>query len=199
MKKTFLLVLMCLSVFAFAQKLSLVSGSFDALKNQNQINTIIVFDQVKIYVENMSETEYLAKREREIKADKGRSQEYLSMWMNEWEKHKNEVYLAKFLNGLEKTKKIKFVGNQETPLTLLVNTEWIFPGWHGGVIMQPAKLTTLMTFVETANPEKVVLQLKGEMIQGTKGGKDLIMEYGRIASSYQKTGKLLRKEIDKNL
>jgi hypothetical protein len=54
---------------------------------------------------------------------------------------------------------------------------------------QEAKLTSVMKFVETNDPSKVVLEIKADKILGKPQNKDFVMEYGRIAGAFEATGR----------
>ncbi|MGJ8744063.1 hypothetical protein [Polaribacter sp.] len=61
---------------------------------------------------------------------------------------------------------------------------------------QPAKLSTLLTFVETENRENVVLELSSTNAPGNRFGGTFSNE-DRIGEGYAKTGKTLAKKIAK--
>ncbi|MCQ9640635.1 hypothetical protein MP478_14705 [Chryseobacterium sp. WG14] len=121
-------------------------------------------------------------------------------WSGNWNEHRESVFIQRFIEGLNaKSKKIKFGKDLKTKYTLLVETKWVYPGWSGGMIMQPAKLSTVVTFVETENPAKVIAKIQTDKIEGVGSKVDYGMEYGRISAAYEKTGKELAKEIKKTL
>ncbi len=86
---------------------------------------------------------------------------------------------------------------------MVVKTIWIYAGWSGGFIMQPAKLTSELRFVETNNPSNILLTLDSSGIEGVgiseNPNSEYIMEYGRISVAYEKTGILLSKEITRGI
>ena len=62
---------------------------------------------------------------------------------------------------------------------------------------QPAKVSTLLNFVETANPSNVVLSIQSEKALGDIAFVGIPNTNDRIAEGFAKTGKSLAKLIDK--
>ncbi|MCA4782916.1 hypothetical protein IF125_11730 [Empedobacter stercoris] len=195
MKNYLLTIFLMLSILSFGQKFQILSGNTNFLSDQKEINVELVFDNVKFYNENKTETEYLEKREKDVLDNPKRGESYWKEWLADWNENKNSTYLDKFIKGTTKSKKINFVKNSSAKYTLIINSEWIYPGYHAGIAIEPAKLSTTLHFIETANPSHILLSIKTDKIKGTSGKNDFVMEYGRIASAYESTGKLLSKEL----
>ncbi|MGV0922627.1 hypothetical protein [Empedobacter tilapiae] len=66
MKKYLLIVLLLISFLSFGQKVQILSGSTDFLKDQKSINVELLFNDVKFSEENKTETEYLEKRVKDF-------------------------------------------------------------------------------------------------------------------------------------
>lgn len=199
MKKLLLLVFLVFTTMIFAQKLKVVSGNFDFLKDQTEVNVELTFDSLLLMKENITEAEYLNKRKNDLLVNPKRGVKAWEKWNSEWEYYKTSVYPEKVLNALNNSRKIIFGRNVKTKYTLIVDGRWVNPGWQAGVITQPAILNTYIKFVETDNPSKVLMTLSSIEIQGksTSGSKDFIMEYERISSAYERTGRLLLRELNK--
>jgi len=199
MKKLFLLLLITVSTtFVFAQDLYLVSGNLDFLKNETEVNVLFNMDNVRYQVENFTEQEYLERRKTETLSKK--NAETWEKWMDEWQKFKDSEYLSFFLKGLnEKSKKTAFKENIDSKYTLIIDSEWIYAGWYGGIMYQEGKLTSKLKFVKTANPNHVLAVVTGDKVLGKKKNEFYAMEYGRIAAAYENTGRELAKEIKFNL
>ncbi|MGL5235044.1 MAG: hypothetical protein ACRC8Z_09880 [Empedobacter falsenii] len=195
MKNYLLMICFITSILTFAQKIQVVSGNTDFLKDQKEINVQLLFDDVKFYDENKTETEYLEKREKDVLNNPKRGENYWEQWLADWNENRNVTFLDKFIKGTTKSKKLNFVKNPAAKYTLIINSEWIYPGYHAGIAIEPAKLSTTLNFVETANPSNILLSIKSNKVKGTSGKNDFVMEYGRIASAYESTGKLLGKEL----
>lgn len=196
MRKLLLLLFMAIGVVAFAQnQINVESGNFDFLKDQNEVNVQLVFDNAVYQEKNMTEAQYLENRKADITAKK--SEAVWKNWIYQWGQFKNSEYLDYFLKGINgKSKKVVFKKDTNTKYTLIIDAKWIYAGWYGGMIgSQEAKLTADMKFVETDDPSKVVMRLQADKIGGKQMNKQFAWEYGRIAAAYEVTGKKLGKEI----
>ena len=195
MKNYLLVILLTLSAFVFGQKLQLVSGNTDFLKDQKEINVKLDFDDAKFYDDNKTETQYLENRKKDVLENPKRGEVDWKEWIAAWQENRDKTFLDTFIRGTKKTKELKFTQNSAAKYTLIIKTEWIYPGYHAGIVIEPAKLSTTLSFVETANPSNTLLIYKTDKVAGTAGKNDFKMEYGRIASAYEKTGQLLVKKI----
>lgn len=205
MKKLLLMTFTVISTFAMAQKMKIVSGNFDFLKDQTEVNVELIFDKNVIFqAENLTEVQYLENRKNDVLANPKKTNEDWEKWNNEWKSFKEATYLQKFLKGINhKSKNIVFKSDLHSKYKLVVKTIWIYAGWSGGFIMQPAKLTSELRFVETNNPSNILLTLDSSGIEGVgiseNPNSEYIMEYGRISVAYEKTGRLLSKEITRGI
>jgi hypothetical protein len=198
MKKLLLLIMMITASFVLAQKMKVVSGSFDFLKGEKELNLQMDYTQMRFYKENMDENAYISKQEKDIQEANKSPQEF-EKWEKDWEYSKNTQFVDKFLASMNKNTDINTsVNNPNAKYTLIVMTTWIYPGWFAGIMNQPSKLNTLLKFVETANPENVLLTIEsikapGNNFVGLPNNND------RISEGYAKTAKTLAKMIDKKV
>ena len=197
MKKLLLLVVLMFTTFTFAQnQLNFEFGTFDFLKDQTEVNVQLKFDNVLFQADNFTEAQYLERRKAETLAKKNAMA--WQKWEEAWGNFKNTEYLNYFLKGLNGwSKKVAFKKDINSKYTLIVDTKWVYAGWHAGLVAQEGKLTSDLIFVETDNPSKVVMKLQGSELIGKKTNKEFTMEYGRIAGAYEVTGKELGKTIRK--
>lgn len=197
MKKILLFLFAAMSTAIFAQnKLIVESGNLDVLKDQTEVNVKRVYGEPLFQAENFTETDYLNRRHQETVAKKGEAA--WKTWIDSWEQHVETIWTEKFVEGLNKSKKIKFSQNVETKYTLIIQPKWMYAGWTG-FITQPGKLSADITIVETANPSNVLATIKADKIEGIGSKVDYGMEYGRISAAYEKTGKEFGKELKKAL
>jgi len=197
MKKIFLLLFVALTTMVFAQnKLTVESGNLDILKDQTEVNVQRIYGEPLFQAENLTETDYLNKRHQETVAKKGEAA--WKTWIDAWEQHVETIWTEKFVEGLNKSEKIKFSQNIETKYTLIIQPKWMYAGWQG-FVTQPGKLSADITIVETANPSNIVATIKADKIEGVGSKVDYRMEYGRISAAYEKTGKEFGKELKKAL
>lgn len=198
MKTTLLLTFFAaFTVLVSAQKMKFESGSdLKFLKGQTELKVEFDYGKATFYNEKMSEEEYIAKRQKEIGADKGQGE--ADKWLADWEKSKNNDFVDKFIASLNKNCDIKASKDANAQYTVIVETIWIYPGWFAGVMKQPAKVTTSLKFVETANPGKILAVIKsenapGDSYMGVANNND------RIAEGYAKTGKTLAGLVKKGM
>lgn len=195
MKTTlFFAVMMAMVYSVSAQKMKLESGDLGFLKGQKELKVVYDYGKATFYNEKMSEEEYIAKRVKEIGDDKGKGE--ADKWLEDWNVSKEGSFIDKFLLSFNKNSDIVASKDADATYTLIVETTWIYPGWFAGVMKQPAKVSTSLKFVETANPGKVLAVVSsanapGDNFVGVANNND------RMAEGYAKTGKSLAGLIKK--
>ncbi|WP_284463312.1 hypothetical protein [Chryseobacterium sp.] len=202
MKKLFLLVFMVImTTAAFGQeKMNLVSGGFEVLKDQTEVNVELKFEDVLFMKENITETQYLENRKKQVLDNPKRGEKAWNMWITEWERYKKEEYINYFTKGLNKTyKEILFKKDSSAKYTLLLETKWIFPGWHAGLTMMTAEISGTIKLVETNNHSVVLAEVELNKFDRFVNNDEIVMEYGRIAGAYESAGRYLGKKIKKSL
>ncbi|KRD62961.1 hypothetical protein ASE40_03980 [Flavobacterium sp. Root935] len=190
------LIIACLLISgaAFAQDMNVVKGNFDFLKDQKEINTEFDYSNFTMMKENKPESQYVEEHIADLdKKGKGNG----NLWHKRWVVAKDQIWTPKFLEigNIVMTKAGKEVNFQEglnTPYTLIVQTVWIYPGWDAGIMKQPAKVTTNLKFVETANKSNVLLEISSVDAPGDQYGSNFNNET-RIGEGYAKTAKSLSK------
>ncbi|MCQ9634658.1 hypothetical protein MP477_06775 [Chryseobacterium sp. WG23] len=201
MKKILLLSLLTMIVMAFGQeKMELISGNFQALKDQTEVNVELQFENVLFMKENITEAQYLENRKKQVLENPKRGADAWKKWIGEWEKYKKEDYVDHFAKGLNKSyKNISFKKDSSAKYTLLVETKWLFPGWHGGLVVMEAQISGTIKLVETGKPSVVLAEVALNKFDKFIQSKEEVMEYERIATVYESTGRYLAKEIKKTL
>jgi len=199
MKKiTILVFLLLMAAGASAQKMTVVEGDFKFLKDAKAVNVVFRYDDMKLLKENKTEQEYIQERSEDLnKKNPGTG----DTWAKKWEGAKESVWEPNFMDLLAKTVTAKkgtvfSQGRKDAPYTLTVDATWLYPGWDAGVMKQPAKVTTLLTFTETGNPSKVLLKIKSENAPGDQWGSNFSNE-SRIGEGFEKTAKTLGMRIIK--
>jgi hypothetical protein len=198
MKKLALTFFVCVMSMVSAQKMKVTSGNFDFLKGQTELNLKMDYSHMTFYKENMDEAAYIAKQESDIRKA-GKSPDEFEKWKKDWDYSKTTQFADKFLASMNKNTDIKTsVNNSSAKYTLIVETVWIYPGWFAGIMNQPSKLSTLLKFVETADPSRVLLEIEsknapGDNFVGLPNNND------RISEGYAKTAKTLAHLIGKKI
>ncbi|TDQ28846.1 hypothetical protein [Tenacibaculum caenipelagi] len=195
-KQVLLLLAVCTISFGYAQKMKVVNGNFDFIKDQKEINVEFVYDNMKLFKKNLTNEEYMAERSAKLEEDsRGKGER----WKKSWIGSREIIYAPKFLElmnrYLEKDHGVYFAENlKDAKYTLVVETVWVYPGWNAAVMRQPAKVSTLLKFVETANKDNVVLEITSKNAPGNKFGGTFSNE-DRLGEGYAKTGKSLAKLV----
>lgn len=190
MKTTLLFIaLTAFTLSVSAQKMKIESGDLGFLKGQKELNVSFDFDKATFYNEKMSEEEYIAKRTKEIGDDKGKAE--ADKWLTDWNSSKENSFIDKFILSFNKSGTIQATKDGSAPYTLIVETTWIYPGWFAGVMKQPAKVSTSLKFVETANPGNVLAVINSKNAPGDGNFVGVANNNDRIAEGYAKTGKTL--------
>lgn len=190
-------LLLALISAGYAQKMKVLSGDFDFLKGLEQVKVTMDFSEATFYNENMSEDAYIERRVKELNEDKPGEG---TSWQKDWASFRDERFLDKLTTiATESSKKanLTFSKDADATYTLIVKVTWIYPGWFGGIMKQPAKVSTLLNFVETANPSNVVLSIQSEKALGDIAFVGIPNTNDRIAEGFAKTGKSLAQLIDK--
>jgi hypothetical protein len=197
MKINFIIALVLLaSMGSYGQKLKVNQGDFKFLNGQKEINVVFVYDNMKLLKKNLSNDDYVREHAAELEEEtrgKGTS------WEKSWYASRELIYAPKFLELMNRylyeDHKVFFAENlSDTNYTLIVETIWVYPGWDAGVMKQPAKVSTLLKFVETNNKENVLLEVSSENAPGDQWGSSFNNE-DRLGEGYAKTGKSFAKLI----
>jgi len=201
MRKLLLLVFMVTMTMAFGQeKMKIIAGSLVVLKDQTEVNVEIKFENVLFMKENITEAQYLENRKKQVLENPKRGEEAWKKWIEEWETYKKKYYADYFAKGLNKTyKNISFKKDASAKYTLLVETNWVFPGWHAGLTAMTAEITGKIKLVETNSPSAVLAEIELKKFDKFVQNPEFVMEYGRIAAAYESAGRYLGREIKKSM
>lgn len=200
MKKFALIALLLVGSLALAQDIKITKGKFDFLKDQKELNVEFTYDNLKLMKENLTNDQYVSQRSAELNKDeKGKG----DIWKKKWAAAPEGIWNLKFLEllnkyyGNEKNVTIQ-EGNTSAKYTLIVDAVWIYPGWDAAVMKQPAKVTTVLRFVETGNRNNILLEIESEEAPGSQFGSNFSNE-SRIGEGFAKTAKTLGKMITKKI
>lgn len=190
MKKIILLITLCVCTGVSAQKMKIQEGDFDFLPGQTEVNVEFVYDNMKLLKKNLPQDQYIKERSAELEEKSPGNGE---AWQKKWAAAPELIWQPKFLELMNRyfydDHGIAFKENlSEAKYTLLVETVWVYPGWDAGVMKQPAKVTTNLKFVETANKDNVLAEVTSENAPGDQWGSNFSNE-DRLGEGYAKTGK----------
>lgn len=194
MKKSLLAAVLFVTAMASAQDMDIKSGDLAFLKGEKEVNVEFDYSKLTLLKEKKTEAEYVADRQKDLN-EKARGNG--DIWKKKWEGARNGIWQPKFVElvntVLTKEKKdIMFQEGLSAKYTLIVEVVWIYPGWDISMMKQPAKVTTNLKFVETANKSKVIAEIQSENAPGDQWGSQFSNET-RIGEGFAKTGKSLAK------
>jgi hypothetical protein len=197
MKKVVVLAVLFISSISFAQDMDVVKGDFGFLNGQKEINVEFKYDNLKLMEDNLTDDKYVADRTADLNTKaKGNG----DVWKKKWYSSRELAFQPKFLELLNVvlTKEKQDVtfqeGLKQAKYTLIVDAVWVYPGYNVMVVKKGAKVSTVLRFVETANRNNVLLEIKSEKAPGDVFGGSFSNE-DRIAEGYAKTGKSLAKML----
>ncbi len=197
MKKLMMLAGLFVSCTMMSQDMEVVKGDFGFLKDQKEINVEFDYSKMTLMKEKKTEAQYVEDRAKELNDDK---KGVGDIWKKKWNASKGLIWNPKFLELINVVllKDDKEVSYQEdlksAKYTLIVETVWIYPGWDAGIMKQPAKVSTNLKFVETANKSNVLLEITSENAPGDQWGNNYSNE-SRIGEGFAKTAKSLAKML----
>lgn len=196
MKKYFTVFLAIVCSSVYAQKINIEQGGFDFIANQKEVNVEFDFSNMTLLKENYTNEEYVTKRSADLE-EKARGKG--KTWEKAWDSSRELIWKPKFLELMnkyvEKKEGVYFAEElSDTKYTLIVETVWIYPGWDAGIMKQPAKVTTNLKFVETANKDNILLEVSSKNAPGDQYGNNYSNE-SRVGEGYAKTGKSFAKLI----
>ena len=198
MKKIIVLVFVLFTTFVFGQKTKVESGNFKFLAGVKEVNVEFDYSNLKLLKENLTEEEYVTKRAAELNEKKNAG----DIWKKKWQGSKEMIWNPKFLELMnivtskEKMNTSFQEGLSSAQYTLIVEVVWIYPGWDAAVMKQPAKVSTNLKIVETANRSNVLVVMSSDNAPGDQWGNNFSNE-SRIGEGFAKTAKTFAKLMAK--
>ena len=209
MKKHFTLTLFLLFQLSFynifAQKLTVINGNLEFLKNTTKILVKYKYDRME--VGKMSEIAYLEKRSQELnQKEPGRGDSWKVKWYED-RKKRFEPKFEELFNKVLQNKGVSVNANYpNADYVMTIHTQWTEPGYFasyfttrygGGLPSEPALISGKITFTEVADSSKIL----SEMMFDDSPGKPMGAPWDtgeRIKESYAKLGKSLATFLIKN-
>ncbi len=192
MKKYFIVLISL--VFALnmqAQKIKLVEGNLKFLKGQDQIGVQFTYDE-NMKVGAGTEAEYIAKKMADAdEKEPGSGEKWKAAWFGDRTDHYQPKFVDLFEKVLEKKEVVLLENDETSTYTMIVHTTFIEPGFNVGVASKRASVNMTVTFVETADPSKVMAKFTILKSPGTA-----VYDSGaRVGESYAKAAKYFAKYL----
>ena len=174
-----------------AQRIKLVEGSLNAVKNEKSINTEFTYDNMRVGKYDKEDEYVKAKTAEYNKKEAGKG----DTWAKNWVDDRQERYEPQFNELFEKTSEMSIT--PKAKYTLVFKTNFTEPGFNVAIMRKNAQISSEVWVVETANKNNVVAKISLEKAPGrTFGGYDF--DTGeRISEAYAMAGKALARFIVK--
>ncbi|MEO5996714.1 MAG: hypothetical protein ABIN89_08275 [Chitinophagaceae bacterium] len=173
------------SYHSSAQRLKLTDGNLSALKEEKSINTLFVYENMKVGKFDKEEDYVRNKTADYNKKEPGKG----DTWAKNWESDRSARFEPKFNELLEKASGMSI--KKDAKYTLIFKTQFTEPGFNIGIMRKNAEINAEAWIVETANQNTVIAKISVQRALGrTFGGYDF--DTGeRISEAYADAGKAL--------
>jgi hypothetical protein len=179
----------------FAQRVRLLDGNLDALKNIKKLN--VQFDYSKMGVGKFADEEdYISTKKGDYnKKEEGRGEK----WEKSWKADRKNRFEPQFKELFVKYSEVNIGEYPGEKYTLIFKTTFTEPGYNIYISRKNAEIDGEAWIVETANPNNIVAKISVQKCPGrTWGGNDYDTG-SRLEESYAVAGKGLGKFWDKQL
>ncbi|MBQ4822467.1 hypothetical protein [Aquimarina sp. MMG016] len=196
------MTLLFISSISFAQRIKIDKKQLAFLKEETKIGVLLTFPEDFVMDgSRIRETDFLFIKEEtwneRIPPDGGRK------WLEAYETSKKEDWVNAFVTAFNETiakhSNLRFTPNTvNTNYTIIVEADWIYMGYNGGIIAQRAKLVTTLRFVKSQNIEDELYSTTTPVIRGGIG-EGVFNDLCRVKESYDMTGYILALQLKKVL
>jgi hypothetical protein len=171
-------------------------GSFGFLKGQTELKVEYQYDGMR--VGKFTEEQYIKDKVTEYNSkEQGKGDTWRESWKGDRARRfqpKFEDLLNKFLQGRASVSS----NATNAKYTLILKTVFTEPGFNVAIVRKSASIDVEITFVETANPSRVMASLAMSKVPGS-GALGFDFDAGlRIQESYALCGKRLGEFLVKN-
>ncbi len=193
MKHVLSLMLVCLVIVGYGQKIKLLEGDLAPLKGQTSVKTEFKYEMSVGKFDK--EEDYIAKKKSELnEKEAGRG----DTWEQSWVSDRQDRFEPQFRELFSKYSDISTVGDN-ADYTLIFKTIKTEPGFNVGVASKPAFIDGEAWIVESKDPSKVVAKIS--VVKAP--GRDVMgFDYetgARLQEAYAKAGKELGAFLKKNI
>jgi len=193
MKKSVLLLLLLFSFHGFSQRFTVLSGNYKNLKGISQYNVTFDYKNLKVHGFE-TEADYINEKKIKRSNKEGKAEEFEKDWYEARKKQYEPAFISYFNKKFEKAE-VVCSENTELQYTMNVKTTWIYPGYFA----EPAKISAIITFTETKNPDNVLFSLEYEKSIGYEDGDFNGRLGNRITGAYEKLAKNITLQLKRLL
>lgn len=194
MKRQLTLLLVAgLAFGASAQKMKMVSGNFNALKGEKTVDLQFTYDNMR--VGKYAEADYLEKKKTEYNGkEPGKGDKFVKSWNDD----RRFRFEPKFEELFNDKGPITGMRGEESKYTFVINTSFTEPGYNIGVSKMPASINAEVKLIEKESGNQLG-QWEAKGVPGSQFGGYDFDTGSRLAESYAKLAKELRKYLEKNV
>ncbi len=193
MKKSLLFLLLFFTFQGFSQRFTVLTGNYKNLKGISKYN--VTFDYTNLKVHGFeTEANYIKEKKWKKIGKEGEAETFEKDWYEARENQYEPAFIAYFNKKFEKGE-VVCSKNSELQYTMNIKTTWIYPGYFA----EPAKISAIVTFSETKNPNNVLFSLEYEKTIGYED-RDFNGRLGnRITGAYEKLAKNITLQLKRLL
>lgn len=193
MKHVLILLLVCLGIAGYAQKIKLLEGDLSPLKGQTSVKTEFQYEMSVGKFDK--EEDYIAKKKSELnEKEPGRGDSWEKVWVTD----RKDRFEPQFRELFSKHSDISTI-DDNAPYTLIFKTIKTEPGFNVGVASRPAFIDAEALIVDSKDLSKVVAKIS---IMKAPGRDVMGFDYetgARLQEAYAKAGKELGGYLKKNI
>ncbi|MBZ0327214.1 MAG: hypothetical protein K8F54_06375 [Altibacter sp.] len=158
-----------------AQHIDIDKKALAFLASEEKVNILFTYDGLLID-DAIPEADFLSKMNKKI--TKFANEEEAINWAAAYTAHKNDIWPATFTSVLNeklatyKNPPIFEENSREATYTMKVHSNWMYYGYDAGIVDQPAKVTTVLTFYTSENPETIIFSTEISRAMGQYNKED---------------------------
>lgn len=153
MKSTItLLFLIIISLSSYSQHIKINKKRLSFLKSEKAMNVVFNYDNHTRGGDNISELEYIEKREKRQIAHKKDPEVWHTYYKNSKNIHWKDAFIDQLNKSLYKHQAPEFLlySDIKTNFTMKVNVLWIYSGYDLGVVKWPSKLDLKLEIINNS-------------------------------------------------
>lgn len=183
MEKAFLFLVFFASVSMTAQRYELLEGDLKNLKGISEYNVTFDYSNMKVHGYETEEA-FLNDKMDKRRDVEGKAEKFREEWFSDRENKYKPRFIAYFNKRFPKGE-IKVEENNALKYTMNISTIWVYPGY----VVEPAKISAVITITETSNPTAVLVKLQFEKSIGLEENQYNGNRGDRMAGAYEKLAK----------
>lgn len=155
----FLTLTFLCSLSSLAQRIDIDKKALSFLTTTDTVSVVFSYKGL-IIDDGVPESMFL--KNMRVKIIDHRNEEEANQWAEDYKEFKAEIWASSFVAELNerlgKAKNAPLFSSEDmnANYTMNVNIPWMYFGYDGGIVKQPAKVTMQIDFIETKKPEQIL-------------------------------------------